>query len=498
MNEKEKRLLAQIQNFKENALARGDSFRYECERYEKYYLGEQWQGEENRGEKPVFNIIKRICDYVISTLSGKEFSISYSLEGAPISIQKNESFIRALSVLGKHVSYKNDSETLGKLVFSLARDAVIYGTGILYTHWDSSVISGGGYMGEPVTDVIEPYRVFPGDVCEPSVERQTCFLIKGRSTVSALSSEAALHGRDIKKKLSDANGGEESIDLYIMLCKENGSVRFIKESCGILISEGDTGLSRFPIAVFTPTPKRNSFFGVSYVKGIIPNQRYINTSYSMLMKHMQDTAFSKVIYDKSRIPEWTGEPGVAIGAHGGGNLSDCVSVVGCGRLEDGYVELTKDIAERTKELYGATETALGNVEPTNTSAIMAVKEAAEGQLRGCVILLVSALEAQAEIWADVICTYFGDGRSAPVSSASEENARLSILKEYLPRCRVTVNDRSKFGSSVALSVLDKLLEHGAISPSEYIKRLPDGIISDKASLIENASALEKKNENGKE
>ena len=35
------------------------------------------------------------------------------------------------------------------------------------------------------------------------------------------------------------------------------------------------------------------------------------------MKHMIDTAFSKVIYDKTRIPEWTNEVGEAIGVAGG-------------------------------------------------------------------------------------------------------------------------------------------------------------------------------------
>jgi len=39
-------------------------------------------------------------------------------------------------------------------------------------------------------------------------------------------------------------------------------------------------------------------------------------------------------------------------------------------------------------------------------------------------------------------------------------------------------------------VLDRLLELGAISPAEYIKRLPDGVISDREGLIENALLLE--------
>ena len=61
----------------------------------------------------------------------------------------------------------------------------------------------------------------------------------------------------------------------------------------------------------------------------------------MVMKHMQDTAFSKVIYDKSKIPEWSNEVGEAIAAMGGGNISDAVSVVGVGKMQDGYSELIR-------------------------------------------------------------------------------------------------------------------------------------------------------------
>ena len=44
----------------------------------------------------------------------------------------------------------------------------------------------------------------------------------------------------------------------------------------------------------------------------------------MAMKHMTDTAFSKVIYDKSKIPEWSNEVGEAIGAVGGGNMAGAI------------------------------------------------------------------------------------------------------------------------------------------------------------------------------
>ena len=107
---------------------------------------------------------------------------------------------------------------------------------------------------------------------------------------------------------------------------------------------------------------------------MIPNQDFINRAYAMVMKHMTDTAFSKVIYDKTKIPEWSNKVGEAIAAVGGGNMADAVSVVGVGQLQNGYMEVISKAVEMTKELCGATESALGNVVPTNTSAILALQE----------------------------------------------------------------------------------------------------------------------------
>lgn len=486
--EKVSELLSRILYAKEESptVAMNEAFTYECKEYERFYLGEQVDGGG-----PVMNITKRICDYVISTLCSKEYTISYTLDGAPRGYFEGDTARGIIDELGRMILYKNDKESLEKLLFSMVRDAVIYGTGILYTYFDK------GNSHEVQTKAIEPYRVIPADIGEADIERQRYILIRGRTQARLLSEEAKSRGlgKGIYEELKEKSCGECS-DFWLMLYKEGGTVRYIKESCGILISYGDTGLLRYPLVTFKPIPRKGSFYGVSYVKGIIPNQRYINESYAMLMKHMQETAFSKVVYDKSRIPEWSGEPGIAIAAHGGGNLADCVSVVGCGRLEDGYIELTHDIAERTKELYGATETALGNVEPTNTSAIMAVKEASEGQLRGCIILLTAALEEQARVWADAACAYFG-GRSI-YSCNGNAMVDLRKLKMLSLRCRTEVSDRSRFGSSVAMEVLNKLFEAGAISAAEYLKRIPDGIISDREALIDAAESYEGNKNKAKE
>ena len=456
-----------------------------CRKNEEFYLGHQWrEGEGGELTKPVFNLIRRISDYVISTLCAKEYSISYSLDGLPPEIAGDGRLIAAVDTLTRHIGNVYDREKLEKLLFDVCKDAVICGSGVLYTYWDADKETGDAHTGIFRTQAIDPACIYPADPRCGDIQSQEFFIIKSRRGIEAVRREAAGNGigvQDLNK--IEGEGGRAEVTLMLRR-GEDGRIYYSKECCEVLIAQGCTGLTLYPIALFTPTSKKNSFFGEPLVTGMIPNQQYVNRSYCMLMKHMQDTAFSKVIYDKTRIPEWTGEPGVAIGAHGGGNLSDAVSVVGCGELSDGYAELSREVIELTRELHGATDAALGNVDPKNSSAILAAKESAIGILRGSVSLLASAIEDQARIWADVICTRYGRGRFISLGNGDgTREVDLSAVRQALLSCRVEVSDEGKYGTAVSISVLDRLLECGAITVTQYLTRLPRGIIPKRDELI---------------
>ncbi len=455
---------------------------------EAFYLGKQWKSGEAAGlTKPVFNLIGRICDYKISTVCQKNYTVSYTLEGAPPAIKRDKKLAAAVEALDSHLKYRMDKEALERLLFSAVRDAMLYGSGVLYTYWDSETETGQSYKGSFKTVPLDPTSLFPADPTLADVQSQEYFLISGRELASRLREEAKLSGAsedDLAKIIPDEE--EDGKCKYILKFEKiGGQVGFTKVASGVIIKQGSTGLSRYPFAVYSPTEKRNSFFGEPAVSAMIPNQQYVNRSYCMLMKHMQDAAFSKVIYDKTKIPEWDGKPGSVIAAHsGGGSLADAVSVISPGSLSDGYRELSDRVIEATKELYGATDVALGNVDPENTSAIIAAREAASGQLKGSIICLTSMLEEQARIWADAVITYYGRGRCIPLADGSwTSGVEFARIKQSLLTCRITVADLDRFGTSTTLSVLDKLLDCGAITPKQYIERLPDGILPEKEALI---------------
>ena len=474
------------------------------EENERFYRGEQWRGGEGL-PKPVFNVISRIVDYLVSTAAVGDVRITYSDENLPFAgnSAEAEGIRAALELLTQNASYRWEHSRLQSIIYRLLYDAAISGDGLLYCSWDPDKNGGGGWTGDISTSILDSACVFPADVTNPDVQSQDYLIVSGRASVDSLRREAIEFGAseaeaekiipDSQYDLADGvtslliepeyEDGEAKATYLIKFFRQNGRVVFEKSTRDCLIRCAETPLRLYPIAHFCWKNTKNCFFGSSPVSGMIANQKYINRAYAMMMKHMTDSAFSKVIYDRTRIPEWTNEVGDAIGAVGGGNLADAVTVVGTGKLESGYLELIENAISTTKELSGATDTALGNVNPTNTSAILALRETAMQALEHIRSELYLCIEQMACIWADMTLAFCPDGR--PLRTGNGYGKLYpSSLHSALLKARIDVCDSALYSASGTQSVLDKLLDGGHITVTEYLERIPEGLIPAKAALIE--------------
>ena len=290
---------------------------------------------------------------------------------------------------------------------------------------------------------------------------------------------------------------EEKATFIVKFWREDGRVCFEKSTRECVIRRARTDCSLYPIAFFNWTGAKNSFHGASPVTSLIPNQKFINRAYAMAMKHMTDTAFSKIIYDKSKIPEWSNEVGEAIAAMGGGSVSDAVSVVGVGQMQNGFTDIVNSAVKLTKELMGATESALGNVEARNTSAILALQETSRIALDNIRFSFYRCIEDLANVWADMISAYYPSDRLLPCKSGDEVYCRSidgADIKHSFLAARVDVCELSRYSSINSQNMLDKLLDGGHITAAEYIKRLPAGLISDREELIKAINQRESEEE----
>ena len=487
---------------------------------ERYYRGEQWQyGEGKNLPHPVFNIIGRVINYLVCSVCSAEVSISYDDEALPyISSEKEASLIReGVDTLSASALYRWKKDGMEDLTLKLMTDAAISGDGVLYCYWDTSKKGSQAFEGDIVTERIDNVNVFPADVNKSDIQSQEYVIISGRASVSSLISEALRFGaseEDVKHILPDGDSGyqagelsryelsgnEEAKATYIIkFWREDGKVVFEKSTKDCIIHRARTDCRLYPIVYMNWTPTKNSFHGTSPISSLIANQKFINRAYAMAMKHMTDTAFSKVIYDKSKIPEWSNEVGEAIAAYGGGNIADSVSVLGVGEMQNGYMELINSAVLLTKELMGATDSALGIVEANNTSAILALQETSRiplAQIRSSYYRLIEEL---ANVWADMMCAYYPSERLVPYLSKEGVNAKsidFPLLKSHVLSAEVDICEVSRYSATSVQNTLDKLLDGGYISAEQYVKRLPIGAAFDKDELIEaiRASHAEKFNE----
>ena len=485
---------------------------------ERFYRGDQWQSGEGDGlPKPVFNIIRRVMDYLISSVASANLSIHFTDASLPyaeddeVSSQLRE----GLQILESHAAYRWKENGMEQKILRLLTDAALTGDGVLYCYWDPTIKSPQLYEGDIVTEVIDNVNLFVADVNCADLQSQDYIILAGRATVAALRREAEEAGVPEEERnqiVADDDTVSQSGDMaryeledpdsqkatyIIRFHRENGKVVFEKSTRSCVIRRAKTDCHLYPVAYFNWMPTKNSFHGTSPITHMIPNQKFINRAYAMAMKHMINTAFSKIIYDKSKIPEWSNEVGEAVAAVGGGNIADTVSVVGTGEMQSGYMDLIDSAVTLTKELMGATESALGNIEASNTSAILALQETSRIPLTQIRNAFYHCIEDMANIWADMICAYYPPERLLPcvgadgVYVASAEWAR---LKSGFLTARVDVSESLRFGSSGVQNLLDKLLDGGYITPSEYVSRLPSGILDSQQALAERLRLIENNSE----
>ncbi|MBQ3004209.1 MAG: hypothetical protein IJD82_10775, partial [Clostridia bacterium] len=138
-------------------------------------------------------------------------------------------------------------------------------------------------------------------------------------------------------------------------------------------------------------------------------------------------------------------------------------------------------------------TALGDVTPTNTSAILALQQSSNLPLEGVKRALYQFVEDIGLVWLDFLFAYYDDARLVPVGKEGEISYLpfdLSAQKDKLFSCRVDVGASSYWSEITTLNTLDNLLKLGQITLAQYLERLPDNLIPKKRELLEEVRARE--------
>ncbi len=479
-------------------------------RNERFYRGDQWNGVESGDlPTPVFNLFKRVINYFISTIMSQKMSLHFSAEGVGYLYDKakRKKIDDACQLLTRYINYRFEKDKIDQLLTQGLQDAAVTGDLFLYVYWDPNRRTAQGFSGDFVTSLIDGTQVFFGDVNSANVEEQPYILLTGRELVTSLRDEARRNGiaeKEVEKILPDNDFMEQSGDFgkrelsgtkasfVIKLYKKDGTVRFRKSCRNLVISpERDTGLQLYPVALMNWESVKNCYHGQAVATSLVDNQLYINKAFAMVMKHMMDLSFSKVIYNANLIDEWTGEIGEAVAVNG--PVENAALRMDPGSVQSGFLDVIQMTMNVTKELMGATDAALGNVSPDNTSAIIALQQSSTVPLELQRKALYAMVERLGMIWLDFIFHYYDESRVMLFREKGELLGGvlpISEMKEIIFSCNAQVGASSYWSEIAQVSTLDRLLSAGIIRFSQYLERLPDGYLAKREELLDQVRQAE--------
>ncbi len=466
---------------------------------ERFYAGDHWYGIESSGvPKPVFNFLRRVLDYLVSAIRSRNIKMVFS----PLAFQEEQS--RLADALNDYAAATWERLKMDSLNQKVLLDGGISGNGLLYFFWDESKKSytpqGEEISGDINGERIDSVNFFPGDPNCNEVQDQPSMILSFRRPLAEVRREAEANGiSDAKRIAADDNSDREAGDrakeelsekvtclLKLWKNPETGTVWAMKCTKQMMLKEPwDTGLTLYPVANFCWRERKNSFFGVSELKEVIPNQVAYNKMCALQQISMMNFVSPKVLFDNSRLKTWSNKVGGAIPVNG--SIHDVATYMDPPNLSADSYRIQESIKQNTQDCMGANDVALGNVRPENTSAFVMMREASMAPLENIQTSFYQFVEDVGRIWLDMWGNYYRTPRFAMFDKNGTEAVvefDPDLYRNLPVRLKIEVGAASQFSEITMVQTLDNLLSSGIITPEEYLERLPGGYVSKREELLQ--------------
>ena len=243
------------------------------------------------------------------------------------------------------------------------------------------------------------------------------------------------------------------------------------------------GLRRYPIASMSWLRQRGSSRGAGLVHGLIPNQIETNKMLARRLMNAKVSAFSRMVYNADKVlnKEAIEQVGAAIQVRDmqASRVSDIVTYLGAAPMSPDARQLSEELVSQTRELAGAGNAALGQVNPEQASgaAIIAARDQAALPLNEQIADFRQFIEDVAAIWFELWAVYAPVPLGLPPWQISAEE-----LGKLRVEIRIDVAPNSPLSHYAQEQALEKLFDRGAISFEEYVEALDENATAPKSKL----------------
>ncbi len=446
--------------------------------HEDFYIGDQWKGVNAPDlDKPVLNFIRRVCSFLGAMVASDDIQVFVT---PYVHTAENT---RQADIMNITLQQVFENSKLAVMARKAVLDGLVTGDGYLYWYNEDKTVK---------CEILKGTNVLFANPYVSDIQKQPFVLIEQREYVDRLIDMAKANKQPTENIRADEDfaagiSGLPVATLITQLYKKGGQVWYTQVTKDSVITPPVClGYSLYPIAHFIWDSRRDSYHGMGVVENLIPNQIAVNKLWAMALLHQKTMAFPKIFFDKTKLDKWTNKVGAAIGVIG--NPNDAVATsFRANDMSDQLMSLVEKTIAYTKEFMGANDTSLGNVNPENTSAILAVQRSATIPLENQKLSFADFLEDCVLIIMDIISTDWGEKHIETLGTDggyTMEKFDFSAIDVSGLSWMVQADNSTPWSESVQMQTLENLYAKQILTDAyDYVQAIPSTQLKNKQRIL---------------
>ncbi len=459
----------------------------DAEKCWRFFEGDQWNGIKNAdGALPFYNFIRPVVNYKKARIAMNSKNITFSMDEpdeAGIMEAVNEQIVSAWEY-GK----------MDDICWEAVEKGMVEGTSFVYFPDGEFFSQANGKITRckrrrKFVQTIDATQVFLGDEEEALLQEQPYIMIEERRLLSEVLREAEDNGCNqhelsmiIPDDRSDSEvttgndndqPGAQYVTCILYMERTPEGICFGRATRQVVFQKPQiiAGLDYYPLVSFVVARQKGKARGIGEVKPLIPNQIETNRTLVRRAEAIKMAVFPKLVYSADMIanPEDLDAAGARIALSDNQNLSTIQQAIGYiqpAPIGNEAVNFVNEMISLSKELAGAGDAALGNINPEQASgaAITAVQDQADIPLNREISAYHQMIEDIAILWYHFILAYNPtgyDGKAGRVPQAQ--------LEGYCPIVKVDVSSAIPDTVAARVNNLYNLLGQQMITFDEFLE-----------------------------